>query len=287
MMKSQMYIPSLRVLTQQTDVRCVSTLQVPLLIRSPGGVEGQVIKSPVQVFDIVPTMLDLANISLKHVQFGVSQKDVILEGVQADPTRAVFAEGGYATNEPRDNEGAPLNWPIPHDPKQIYYPKSKQQLEQPLSVCRAASVRTSTHKLILRTDPTSPQHHSELYDLVSDPRELYNVYGNTSYTQVTAELTQKLFLWYMQTSDVSPYVPDDRNGGPNFPWPPSGTVHQSPHPTIALYCMHHYILPVSHLMILFDMTSGSAAYIDQQYIQNNLTSLSGQTGLLYHPEKCL
>lgn len=45
---------------------------VPLIIRTPGGKKGRVVPELVQVFDIVPIMLDLANITARHVHFGKS-----------------------------------------------------------------------------------------------------------------------------------------------------------------------------------------------------------------------
>ena len=57
-------------------------------------------------------------------------------------------------------------------------------------------VRTSTHKLVFRSDPTDADHDSELYDLVNDPRELMNVYKNSEYSEIKNELKEKLFLWY-------------------------------------------------------------------------------------------
>jgi len=38
--------------------------RVPLLVRTPGGKEGHVVNEMVQVFDIVPTLLEIANITL-------------------------------------------------------------------------------------------------------------------------------------------------------------------------------------------------------------------------------
>jgi len=197
--------------------------RVPLLVRTPGGARGHVVTSPVQLFDIVPTFLDLAGINLTHVQFGVSQKDQILRGAPGDDGRAVFAEGGYATNEPRDFEGDPSTGGT-GSRTAIYYPKLMQQQEHPLSVCRAASVRTLTHKLVFRTDPTDADHDSELYDLVADPLELSNVYGNASYAAVQAALKEKLFLWFMQTSDVTPWLEDPRGG--NMPFGPHAAAAQ-------------------------------------------------------------
>ena len=56
---------------------------------------------------------------------------------------------------------------------------------------------------------------SELYDLTNDPREIYNVYNNASYAAVQAQLKEKLFLWFFQTSDVTPWIEDPRGGGYN------------------------------------------------------------------------
>ena len=85
-------------------------------------------------------------------------------------------------------------------------------------------VRTLTHKLVFRTDPTDADHDSELYDLVADPLELSNVYGNASYAAVQAALKEKLFLWFMQTSDVTPWLEDPRGG--NMPFGPHAAAAQ-------------------------------------------------------------
>jgi hypothetical protein len=47
--------------------------------------------------------------------------------------------------------------------------------------------------------------------------EMHNVYDLPAYATVQAELKTKLFLWYMQTSDVTPWLEDPRQGG----WNPS------------------------------------------------------------------
>lgn len=194
--------------------------RVPLIIRTPGGIQNQTVKSPVQVFDIVPTLLDLAQIPLQHGQFGISQKNTLLKGIELyeDTRRAVFSEGGYGSNEKRDLEGGSSNGGIPKVGT-IYYPKSLQQQEHPLSVCRSVSVRTSTFKLIIRTDPLVLDHCSELYDLVLDPLELKNVYNNVSYATEQNNLKNQIFMWYLHTSDVTPWLEDSRHGG--YPWPPS------------------------------------------------------------------
>lgn len=190
--------------------------RVPLLVRTPGGVKGHVVHEPVQLFDIVPTVLELAGINASHVHFGESLVKQIVHGEKG--TRdAVFSEGGYSTHEPRDSEGDPANGGI--GPKAfIYYPKLLQQQEKPLSVCRAVSVRTLTHKLVLRTDPLDGDHCSELYDLQADPQELHNLYNQPQHEKVQAGLTQRILRWMMTTSDVTRWTLDPRSGG--YPWNP-------------------------------------------------------------------
>jgi len=142
-----------------------------------------------------------------------------LKGSAGDPDRVVFSEGGYGTFEKRDNEGDESHGFQPGvSVSQIYYPKALQQLEHPESVIRAVSARSMSHKLVLRSDPATGDHCSELYDLHADPDELSNLYNNTEHSIIQAKLSQKILEWFMQTSDVTPWQFDDRSG--DLPWPP-------------------------------------------------------------------
>mmetsp|Transcript_32776 Transcript_32776/g.65235 ORF Transcript_32776/g.65235 Transcript_32776/m.65235 type:complete len:349 (-) Transcript_32776:240-1286(-) len=192
--------------------------RVPLLVRTPGGKPGHVVAEPVQLFDIVPTLLELAGITPTHVHFGASLVHQLHGG--AGERDAVFAEGGYSSHEPRDFEGDPASGGL-GSRRSIYYPKLLQQQEKPLSVCRAVSVRTLTHKLVLRTDPLAGNYHSELYselyDLRRDAQELHNVYSQPGYESVKANLTERILTWIMTTSDVTRWTLDPRSGG--YPWP--------------------------------------------------------------------
>jgi choline-sulfatase len=95
------------------------------------------------------------------------------------------------------------------DPKGIYYPKGMQQQKEPLTVSRAAMIRTLTHKLVRR-----PAGMHELYDLVIDPREERNVYGNAAYAAAQKDLEARMLDWYIHTADVTPFDADPR-GWPN------------------------------------------------------------------------
>ncbi len=177
--------------------------RVPMIIRTPGGVEGHVVEEPVECFDIMPTTLELTGIKARHTHAARSLVPQ-LHGAAGDPERAVFAEGGYDLHEPHCFEGRPADG-VCGNPRSIYYPKGLQQQERPQSVCRAAMIRTESHKLIRRT---SEEH--ELYDLTADPKELHNIYGMTEHVEVGRDLEQRLLDWYIETSDVTPWIPDPR-----------------------------------------------------------------------------
>ncbi|MFP4106984.1 MAG: sulfatase/phosphatase domain-containing protein, partial [Phycisphaerae bacterium] len=173
--------------------------RVPLILRVPGGAKGHVVRRQVEAFDIVPTILELAGIQPQHVHFARPLTEQV-GGEQGDPDRAVFAEGGYDSFEPRCFEGSPLRDQFATDTDNIYYPKGLQQKEHPESVCRSTMIRTLKHKLIRRS---SGRH--ELYDLQADPQEVSNVYGQNDYQPVKGELEQQMLDWFQRTSDVTPY----------------------------------------------------------------------------------
>jgi choline-sulfatase len=185
--------------------------RVPLIVRTPSGKAGHVVREVNELFDIVPTTLELADIPLKHTQFGRSFTNE-LRGAAGDANRAAFAEGGYAVHEPHCFEGKPQTdaWMM-RDASHIYYPKGKLQQDAPLSICRTAMVRTQTHKLI-----HCPDGISELYDLSADPQELVNIHGQAHIAAEQIALQTRLLDWYVQTSDVTPFHEDPR-GFPPLP----------------------------------------------------------------------
>ncbi len=179
--------------------------RIPMLVRVPGCAAGHVIETPTACFDIMPTTLKLAGVKPRHTHDAQCMLPA-LAGGPGDPDRAVFAEGGYDTHEPHCFEGkAGVGGDIGGDPAGIYYPKGLQQQEHPESVCRAAMIRTQTHKLIWRTADCH-----ELYDLEADPLELRNVYADPAYRSVRDALTARLLTWYVHTGDAVPWVPDPR-----------------------------------------------------------------------------
>jgi len=179
--------------------------RVPLIIRSPENKAGHAVKEQVELFDVMATIMDLAGIEAEHDHFARSLAPQ-LAGAAGDPERAVFTVGGYNLREPQCFEGDPVRdaW-FANNPESIYWPKARQQQEQPHSVCRTVMMRTMKYKLVFRTDELN-----ELYDLEKDPRELNNLYGNPDYYEIQIKLVRRLLEWQINTSDV---VPRDNDPG--------------------------------------------------------------------------
>jgi choline-sulfatase len=179
---------------------------IPLIVRAPGFPQGGVATGQVELFDVMATCLELAGIEPRHTHFAKSLVPQ-LNGSKGDSGRAVFCEGGYNVNERQDFE--PLDQFA--DPSNPYYPKVALQNQQPDTITRSTMIRTLTHKLVYR-----PDDQSELYDLVKDPREVRNIYGDGSSRAVQAHLLEDLMNWYVRTSDVAPFEKDPR-GIPKMP----------------------------------------------------------------------
>ncbi|HQY94651.1 sulfatase-like hydrolase/transferase [Caldilinea sp.] len=178
--------------------------RVPLVVRLPGGASGHGVQEPVELLDIFATVLGLAGVEAQHTHFGRNLTPQ-LHGATGDPTRIVYAEGGYARHEPHCFEGDTRRDQFARDPNHLYYPKGYVQQEHPLSVARATMVRSAGAKLIYRATG-----ESELYDLSADPRELDNLYGQPQADALQRELERKLLNWLTETSDVTPFAEDPR-----------------------------------------------------------------------------
>ena len=178
--------------------------RVPFVIKAPGMKKGHVVDTPVEIFDMVPTTLEIAGIELEHTQFGKSLVPQ-LEGAAGDIDRIAFCEGGYGEHEPHCLEGRNAGSQAGRNAKNIYYQKGKQQQDYPASVCRTVMMRTMTHKLIFRTKGLS-----ELYDMEKDRRELDNLYGKPEAKEVQLEMEKKMLEWFVETSDVTPFDEDPR-----------------------------------------------------------------------------
>ncbi len=176
---------------------------VPLLVKAPGNKAGHVVEGPVEMFDLMPSVLELAGLSPTHTHFARSFVPQ-LHGEAEDKDRLVFAEGGYEPQEPHVFEGRWDWWNNPRQ-KSIYLPKGKLQQEVPESVCRTTMIRSLNHKLIRRTGG-----QDELYDLENDPRELKNLIDDPGMQETKSDLESAMLDWFMRTSDTVPVGGDPR-----------------------------------------------------------------------------
>jgi arylsulfatase A-like enzyme len=168
---------------------------VPLIARIPGGAPGHVAVELTELFDVMPTCLELAGTRATHTHFARSLLPQ-LHGAAGQAARAAFTEGGYNTYEPQAFE------PIIEG---LYGPKTRLQNERPETVSRCAAVRTARHKLIVR-----PNGQSELYDVGADPALANNLWDERSVREVQQDLQARLLNWYIDTSGVPPQERDPR-----------------------------------------------------------------------------
>ena len=181
-----------------------TVVRVPLVMRIPTGVSAHTVDTPMELFDVMATILELAEVKVEHTHFARSLVPQ-LSGAPGDKGRAAFAEAGYDLHEPHCFEGRSVGEYARRGPQDIYYQKGLLQQTHPDSVCRAVMVRTATHKLIYRTADIC-----ELYDMKADPRELVNLYGRPEAVEVERELERRLLDFFLHSSDVTPWDEDPR-----------------------------------------------------------------------------
>ena len=100
------------------------------------------------------------------------------------------------------------------DPTNLYYPRGQEELLA-THCTRAVMMRNATAKLVYRPAPGT----SELYDLAADPRERTNLYGSSSASALQTALVYEMLDWLTQTSDITPFLEDQRGDAPSPPVP--------------------------------------------------------------------
>jgi len=183
---------------------------VPLIGRIPGGVSGTVSRELVELFDIMPTCLELAGTKANHTHFARNLLPQ-LRGSPGDPDRAAFSEGGYNVYEPQAFEEIIEG---------LYGPKTRLQNERPETISRCAAIRTDRFKYIAR-----PNGQSELYDCEKDRLQTNNLIAEGSMRTTLGQLQVRLMDWYINTSGV-PVADRDPRGSPTYV-PPVHFEHAS------------------------------------------------------------
>jgi arylsulfatase A-like enzyme len=171
--------------------------QNPLIIALPDRPEGGVCTDMVETVDLVPTLLELANTEATHSHFGKSLVPLLDAGGSLEsPHREVaFSEGGFRREDHHLIEQS--GW--------IYEPKSRLQRERVELTGKATCARTPEWSFVHRL-----YEQDELYDRQADPYETTNLIGSAELADIEAEMRGRVTDWYLDTTDVIPWVPDPR-----------------------------------------------------------------------------
>lgn len=166
----------------------------PLVIAAPGRAEGGACDAPVELVDLLPTLLELADVESRHTHFGRS-----LVPLLDDPARphrdAAFCEGGFTRAERHLLETAGFPYDL----------KAAIQHDDPDTAGRAAAIRTPEWTYVRRL-----YEGPELYEVRADPRELVNLAGRKEHAEVERDLRDRVLTWLLETSDVIPWEADPR-----------------------------------------------------------------------------
>lgn len=177
----------------------------PLVIAGPGLPEGQVRDGMVELVDVLPTVLDLAEVAAPHRHFGRSLLPV-LRDPDARHREHAFTEGGFTLDETRQLEMSPFPYDL----------KSALQHDEPALVGKATAVRSREWTYVWRQ-----YEPPELYHRPTDPDERHNLAGSPEHAAVERELNETLLTWLVDTADVIPATVDPRMPEVALPAPPA------------------------------------------------------------------
>lgn len=167
-------------------------VRVPLMIAWPGVIPaGAVERSPVNLVDVLPTLLSLQHLPLPTAMQGAPLPTV----TDAPPRDATFSEygAGGAACTLADLDALPAGIAAGFEAAQA-------TLRWREAEGRRKMVRTQRHKFV--TDPMGDL--DELYDLEADPREHQNLVGQAGQADLIAALRQRLHQWSVATEDARP-----------------------------------------------------------------------------------
>jgi arylsulfatase A-like enzyme len=169
-------------------------LRNPLVIAAPGASQANVCDAPVELVDLLPTLLELGEAQARHTHFGRSLAPLLRDG--GLPHRdAAFSEGGFTAAERHLLENAPHPYDL----------KSALQHEDPVFAGKAVALRTPRWTYVHRL-----YEANELYDRAADPRERANRSGRPELAEVERGLRDRVLDWMIETADVIPWDADPR-----------------------------------------------------------------------------
>jgi len=141
-------------------------VQVPFIISRPGHLpEGKILADPIELFDLLPTMLDLAGMEIpSNVQGQVLVPQML--GESSVPDRPTFCEV--------DTSSVPAYGPC---------------------TSHRVMIRRGQWKLSYSLYDAGYGEDGALYDLDNDPGELHNLFGSADHKAVITDLKQQIATW--------------------------------------------------------------------------------------------
>ncbi len=196
---------------QNTFEDCLTN--VPFAIRMPGcdPLPGPS-EALVEMIDLLPTLAEACDLPLGHTQFGRSLLPVLRGETEAHKPY-VFCEGGALEEEPHTHE-SDRPWDT------IYWCRPALQATEPWVHGKAVMIRNHDWKYVRRLYDTD-----ELYDLVNDPDEVTNLYGDPEYDHIVARMTSAMATWFIETGDQVPHRWDLRSPSEEHPHWSAGVAH--------------------------------------------------------------
>ncbi len=176
-------------------------LQNPVIIAGPGVSEGATSDSFAEMVDILPTLLELAEIEVNHTHFGQSLNHVLANPGNQHRQQA-FSEGGFTM----------LEADLLEQPQGEYKQKGALQRSQPDLVGRTVALRNERYTYVYRL-----YEEDEFYDRIADPEEQTNLFNQPDQTNVKSQLRDEILNWLLATADTIPWSSD-----PRFPRVPNG-----------------------------------------------------------------
>lgn len=174
-------------------------VNVPLIMRGKDIPERKEIHTPVQLIDLMETILDITGVTSTEVNYSQSLVPLI-KGETSLHREYVFCEGGYDSQDYHLFEGNKMP-----DKTSMYYPKAHVQQTVKESASRFVMVRDSRYKYVYRTN-----QENELYDMQADPDELQNLYHFNEFKDIIHRFEKAMLEWFVKTSDTTPLKTDKR-----------------------------------------------------------------------------